>query len=173
MIGSYSEFSCIWIVFISKHVTDHKFSEDVHEDSLQISRQKNRLLCNRPDEPLKASGRPAVSRSFRVEDVRTSEQHHPDTRSSFSNFYTELDFSSRHCLGSSYKTSEQSGNMSGRCLAFQNISDFRSNMKKSYSEDRPDGLTVRTLGQAVRTYTYYGKICAILEEDRRRPSGRG
>jgi len=48
-------------VFISKHVTDHKLLEDVHEDSLQIPSQTNWLLCNRPDEPLKASGRPAVS----------------------------------------------------------------------------------------------------------------
>jgi hypothetical protein len=38
-------------VFISKHVTDHKFLEDVHEDSLQIPRQKSRFLCNRPDKP--------------------------------------------------------------------------------------------------------------------------
>jgi hypothetical protein len=29
-----SESSYIWTVFISKHVTDHKFLEDVHEDSL-------------------------------------------------------------------------------------------------------------------------------------------
>jgi hypothetical protein len=40
-----------------------------------------------------------VSRSFSVEDVRTSEQHRPDARSSFSNFYTKLDFS-RHYLES-------------------------------------------------------------------------
>jgi len=38
MIGSYSESSYIRTVFISKHVTDHKFLEDVHEDSLQIPR---------------------------------------------------------------------------------------------------------------------------------------
>jgi hypothetical protein len=119
-------------------VTDHKFLEDVHEDSLQIPRQKNRFLCNRPDEPLKASGRPSVSRSFNVEDVRTSEQHRPDAWSSFSNFYTELDFSSRHCLGSFCKTSGRCGNTSGPCLAFQNILDFRSNVERCYSEDRLD-----------------------------------
>jgi hypothetical protein len=33
-----------------------------------------------------------MSRSFSVEDVRTSELHRPDARSSFSSFYTELDF---------------------------------------------------------------------------------
>jgi len=30
--------SCIRTVFISKHATDHKFLEDIHEDSLQIPR---------------------------------------------------------------------------------------------------------------------------------------
>jgi hypothetical protein len=110
-------------VFISSHVTDHKFLEDVHEDSMQFSSQNSRFLCNHSDWFLKASGRPSVSRSFSVEDVRTSEQHHPDARSSFSNSYTELDFS-RHCLGSLCKMSGWRGNTSGRCPAFQNISDF-------------------------------------------------
>jgi hypothetical protein len=136
MIGSYSESSCLRIVFISKHVTNHKFLEDVHEDSLQIPRQKNRFLCNRPNEPLKASGCPAVSRSFNVEDVRMSEQHRPDDRSSFSNFYTELDFNSRHCLGSFCKTSR-------RCPAFQNILDFCLNAERRYSEDRSDAWPSR------------------------------
>jgi hypothetical protein len=81
----------------------------------------SRFLCNRPDEPLKASVRPAVSRSFSVEDVRTSKQHRPDAMSSFSNFYIELDFSSQHCLGSFCKTSGRRCNTSGRCPAFQNI----------------------------------------------------
>jgi hypothetical protein len=88
---------------------------------MQFPSQNSRFLCNRPNGPLKVSGRPAVSRSFSVEDVRTSEQHRPDARSSFSNFYTELDFSSRHCLGSFYKTSGRRDNKSGRCPAFQNI----------------------------------------------------
>jgi hypothetical protein len=69
MIGSYLESSYIRTLFILKHVTDHKFVEDVHEDSLQIPRQKNQFLCNLLDKPLKASGRPAVSRSF---DLKTS-----------------------------------------------------------------------------------------------------
>jgi len=58
-----------------------------------------------------------------VEDVRTLEQRCPDARSSFSNFYTKLDFSSRHCLGSFCKMSEH-------CPAVQNILDFRSNVEK-------------------------------------------
>jgi hypothetical protein len=90
---------------------------------MQFPSQNSRFLCNRLDGPLKASERPAVSRSFSVEDVRTLEKHRPDARSSFSNFYTELDFS-RHYLGSLCKTSGQRGNMSGRCPTFQNILDF-------------------------------------------------
>jgi hypothetical protein len=48
---------------------------------------------------LKPSGRPAVSRTFSVEDVRTEGQHRPDARSSFFNFYLELDFMFRHGSG--------------------------------------------------------------------------
>jgi hypothetical protein len=86
-------------VFVSCHVTGHKFLEDVHEDSMHFPSQINRFLCNCLDGPLMASGRPSVSRSFKVEDVWTLEQHRSDARSSFANFYTKLDFS-RHYLGS-------------------------------------------------------------------------
>jgi hypothetical protein len=119
-------------------VTDHKFLEDVHEDSLQIPRQNSRFLYNRLDKPLKASGCPTVSISCNVEYVWMSKQHRSDSRSSFSNFYTELDFNSRHCLGSLYKTSRRHGYTSGRCPAFQNIHVLRLNAERSYSEDRPD-----------------------------------
>jgi hypothetical protein len=81
----------------------HKFLEDVHEDSMQFPIQNSRFLCNRPEGPLKASGRLAVSRSFNVEDVQTLEIHRLDARSSFSNFYTELDFN-RHYLENFCKT---------------------------------------------------------------------
>jgi len=124
-------------MFISSHVTDHKFLEDVHEDSMQFPSQNSRFLCNHPDWPLKASRRPVVSRNFNVEDVRTSEQHRPNTRSSFSNFYMELDFS-RHCLGSLCKTFGRRGNTSGRCPAFQNISDFLFEHGKELQR-RPSG----------------------------------
>jgi hypothetical protein len=109
---------------------------------MQFSSQNNWFLCNRPDGPLKAFGCPAVSRSFSVEDVRTSEQHRLEARLSFSNFYTELDFN-RHCLGSLYKMSRRHGNTSRCCPAFQNISDFRSNTERRYSEDRPDAWPSR------------------------------
>jgi len=61
MIGVYSESSCFQTMFKSKLVTDQKLLEDVHEESLQIPKQINRFLCNRPNKPLKAFGRPAVS----------------------------------------------------------------------------------------------------------------
>jgi hypothetical protein len=78
------------------------------------------------------SGHPAVSRSFSVEDVQMSEQHRPDSRSSFSNFYTELDFSNRHCLGSFCKTSGRRGNTSERCPV--------STSRPDYSKIRPDDI---------------------------------
>jgi hypothetical protein len=122
-IGFIQSLQAIWIVFVSSHVIDHKFLEDVHEDSMHFPSQINRFLCNRPGRPLKASGRPLVSRSFSIEDVLTLDQHRPDARSSFSNFYTELNLS-RHYFGSFCKTSRQRGNTSGRYPAFQNISGF-------------------------------------------------
>jgi hypothetical protein len=69
----------------------HKFLEDVQEDSMLFSSQNSWFLYNRPDGPLKASGRPVVSRSFSVPTVQTTELHRPDTRSSYSEFKTELD----------------------------------------------------------------------------------
>jgi hypothetical protein len=122
-------------------VTDHKFLEDVHEDSMQFPSQNSRFLYNHLDGHLKASGRPAVSRSFSVEDVLTSEQYRLDARSSFSNFYTELDFS-QHCLGSLCKTSGRRGNTSGRCPVFQNIPDFLFEPGKELQR-RPFGRTAK------------------------------
>jgi len=105
----------------------------------------SRFLCIRPDDPLKASERHAVSRSFSVEDVRTSEQHHPDARSSFSNFYTELDFS-RHYLESLCKTSRRRGNTSRCYQAFQNISDFLFKRRKELQQ-RPSGRSAKPSGR--------------------------
>jgi hypothetical protein len=68
-IGFTQSLQVIWTVFLSSHVTGHKFLEDVHEDSMNFSTQTNRFLCNSPDGPLKALGRPSVSRNFKVEDL--------------------------------------------------------------------------------------------------------
>jgi len=77
MVGSFQSFHVIWTVFISSHVTGHKFLEDVHEDSMQFPCQNNRFLCNCLDRPLKASGRPSVSRSFSFVAVWTLGQATP------------------------------------------------------------------------------------------------
>jgi hypothetical protein len=36
MISSFQSLHVIWTMFISSHVTDHKFLEDVHKDSMQF-----------------------------------------------------------------------------------------------------------------------------------------
>jgi hypothetical protein len=123
-------------------VTDHKLLEDVHGESLHIPSQINWFLCNRPDEPLKASGCPTVSSRLRW---KTSERQSNTIRTlGQSSFNTELDLRSRHCLGSLCKSSGQRGNMSGCCPAIQNIPVFRSNAERSYSKDRPDALPSRS-----------------------------
>jgi hypothetical protein len=85
---------------------------------MQFLSQNSRFLCNCPDRPLKVSGCPTMSRSFSVEDVRTSGQHCPDARSSFSNFYLELDFMFRHGSGNSNR-SDGRATPSGRFSGFQ------------------------------------------------------
>jgi hypothetical protein len=75
MISFIQSLQVIWTMLISSHAIGHKFLEDVHGDFMQFLSQINRFLCNCPDETLKASGHPTVSRSFSIEDVRKSEQH--------------------------------------------------------------------------------------------------
>jgi len=92
MIGVYSESSCFQTMFKSKLVTDHKHLEDIHEESLRIPRQINQFLCNRPDGPLKASGRPSMSSSFTL---KTSGRQSNTVRMlGQSVFNKELDFKS-------------------------------------------------------------------------------
>jgi hypothetical protein len=93
----------IWIVFVSSVVTGHKFLEDVYKDSMKFPNQNNGFPCNCQDGPLKASKRLAVSISFSIEDVQTSEQHCSNSRSSYSMFY---------------QTSGRRGNKSERYPAF-------------------------------------------------------
>jgi len=124
------------------------------------SKSTSRFLCNRLDEPLKASGRPVMSRSFNVEDFRMSGQHHLDARSSFSNFYSELHFS-RHYLGSLCKTSGWCGNSSGRYPAFQNILGFLYKREKELQR-RPS-----------RRGPVLGRIALFWKDGRRRPSDCG
>jgi hypothetical protein len=123
---------------------------------LQIVRT---MWCSRPDAILGKASRAAKvqpsGRAFEsvwaprsvlqinIEDVRTSEQHRPDARSSV--FNKESVFRSRHCLGSICKPSGRRGNTSGQCPVVQNIAEFRSNAEGILTK------IVWTLGQAVRT----------------------
>jgi hypothetical protein len=85
---------------------------------MQFPTQNSRFLYNLPDGPLKASGHPTVNRSFGVEDVRTTEQHRPNARSSFSNLYSELDFMFRHEPGNNNR-SDRRATPSGCFSGFQ------------------------------------------------------
>jgi hypothetical protein len=106
-----------------KTISDHKLLKDVQEESLQNPRQKQlvlvqpsrqafegvRTLLSVQQITMKPSGRQSNT-------VRTPGQ---------SVFNKELDFRSRHCLGSLCKTSGQRGNTFGRCPVFQKILEFR------------------------------------------------
>jgi len=103
--------------------------------------QNSRFLCNRLDGALKASRRPTVSRSFSVEDFRTTELHRPDARSI--SIQHGVGFQKLTLIGSLCKSSRRRGNMFGRCPAFQNIPVFRSNEERSYREDRQEARPSR------------------------------
>jgi hypothetical protein len=61
-------------------------------------------------------------------------------------------------LESFCKTSGQHSNLFGRFPAFQNYYGFPLQARTGVT-----AKIVRTLGQGVRTWTYYGKNCTILE----------
>jgi hypothetical protein len=81
---------------------------------MQFPSQNRRFLCNRPDGPLKVSGCPAMSRSFSVEDVRTSEKHRSNARSN----YSESGCCFRHGSGNSNRLDGRA-TPSGRFSGFQ------------------------------------------------------
>jgi hypothetical protein len=121
------------------------------------SKSASWFLCNRPDRPLKASGCPVVFRCFSVEDVRTLGQHRPDARSSFSNFYTKLDFS-RHLFGKFLQDVRTKWQHIRTLPSIPEYSGFPLRTRKGVTV-----MTIQTLGQAVRTWSYFGKNRAILE----------
>jgi hypothetical protein len=148
-----SESSCIQIMFKSKKVSDLKLPEDVHEESLWNPRQNSRLLCNRLDGPLKASGRAfeGVWTPLSVQQITmkmSGRQSNTVRTLCQSVFNKELGFRSRHCLGRLCKPSRRRGNTSARCPVFQKISEFRSNAERILAK------TVWKLSQAVRTWTW-------------------
>jgi hypothetical protein len=77
-IDSFQSLHVIWTVSHFMPCVGHKGLEDVHEYSMKFSNQNSQFLYSLSNEPLKASGRPSVSRSFRVVAVWTTEQHRPD-----------------------------------------------------------------------------------------------
>jgi len=121
------------------------------------SKSASWFLCNRLDRPLKATWRPAVSRSFNVEDVWTSGQRRLDARSSFSNFYTELDFN-RHLFRKFLQDVWTTWQHVWTLPSVPEYYGFPLRKRKGVTVK-----TVRTLGQPVRTWTCYGKNRAILE----------
>jgi hypothetical protein len=121
------------------------------------SKSASRFLCNCPDRPSKLSRRIAVSRSFSVKDVWTSGQHLLDARSSFSNFYWELDFN-QHLFGKFLEdvwTTWQPVRTISRILEYSKF--------PLWARIGVTAKTVQTLGQAVWMWSSFGKNCTILE----------
>jgi hypothetical protein len=121
------------------------------------SKTGSRFLCNRPDRPLKASWRPAISRTFSVDDVRTSGRHRSDARSSFFNFYTELDFN-RHLFGKFLQDVWTTWQHVRTLPSIPEYFRFPLRTQKGVTVK-----TVQTLGHAVQTWSCFGKNRAILE----------
>jgi hypothetical protein len=121
------------------------------------TKSTSRFLCNRPDGPLKVARLLTVSRSFSVENVQKSGQPCPDSRSSFSNFYSELDFN-RHLFGKFLQDVRKTWKLVRTISIIPEYSRFPLRAWKGVT-----AKTVRTLGQAVRAWSYFGKNCSILE----------
>jgi hypothetical protein len=130
-----------------------------------FSRQNNRFLCNRPDRSLKASGRPAVSRSFSVEE-------RPDIRATPSGRQSNT----ARNLGQASPNSTQSwisevdtiwkvyarhpDDVATRPNAVSSISEYFGlpfRTRKGFM-----AKTVLTLGQAVWTWTLLWKLLALF-----------
>jgi len=85
---------------------------------------------------------PISVQQFYVEDVWTTDQHCPVARSI--SIQQGVGFQKSILLGSLCKLSEWRGNTFGRYPAFQNITVFRLNATRSYSEDRPGARPSRS-----------------------------
>jgi hypothetical protein len=138
-----SEYSCIQTMIKSKTIIDHKLLKDVHEEFLQNPRQKQSVPVQLSRRAFEGFWTPLSVQQIMV---KTSGRQSNTVRTlGQSVFNKELDFKSRHYLGSLCKPFGQHGNTFGRCLVFQNIPKFHSNTERILAK------IVRTLGQAVRT----------------------
>jgi len=127
----------------------------------------NRFLCNRSDEPLKVSGRPTVPISFELKKfgcqrntIRTLGQAFPISTQIW---ISKVDIVWEGSISRPHDAAT-------RPDAVQHFIIYQRSVRMW---KRVIAKTVRMLGQAIQTYTCYGKNCAILEGGHRRPSGRG
>jgi len=132
------------------------------------------LAISKSDQPVPVQpsgwafeGFPDALQCLEASVLNTSEQHRPDTRSSYPKFYTELAFS-RHCLGSFCKTSRQCGNTSRHYPAFQNILGFLYRRGKELQ-----WRTSGRLANPTRRGPIMGRIALFWKGSCRRPFGRG
>jgi hypothetical protein len=100
----------------SKTTTDHKVLKDVHEESLQNSRQKQPV-------PVQLSGQAfeGVQMLLTVQQITmkmSRRQSNTVQTPGQSVFNKELDLRSQHCLGSLCKPSGRRGNTSRQCPVF-------------------------------------------------------
>jgi hypothetical protein len=129
-----SESSCSQIK--SKTIIDHKLLKDVHEESLQNSRQKQPVPVQPSRRAFEDVRTPRSVLQTNIEDVRTSEQHRPDDRS----------------ISIQQGVYFQKSTLFGKSLqAVRTISCSLEYFRVPFERGKDLAKTVRTLGQAVRT----------------------
>jgi hypothetical protein len=79
----------------SKTITDHKLLKDVHEESLQNSRQKQPVPVQPSGQAFEGVWTPRSVLPINIEDVRTTGNQY-STRSWISEFDTVWEFSTSH-----------------------------------------------------------------------------
>jgi len=114
-------------------------------------------------DPWRSPDAPQCLEALAVVAVRTTVLHRLDARSSYSEFYTNLDFK-RHKLGMVCQTSGGHGNTSGRYPVFQNILYGCGNEWQRW----PSGRSINPFGCG----PVLGRNALFWKGGRWRPSGR-